>query len=596
MRKKWKPVLAAVLLAAMLAAVWFAGDKAGDSYDGQMYDERLILYEGWKTVTAVGEKSVRLPKYVHPDRDGTVTLVHVLPRIVHEGTFLAVYSGNASVSASIGGETVYVSQQDGDSEPLPKWNYIHIEPAQAGREVRLVFSGTDSFDTGMLSEILLGTYGELMMYATARESYDRWLNLSILFIGFLVILFSLATFSSRRESTGYLLLGILILMLGLCGISRAAATDIPTRGYRTMLILGRLIYGMIPAVYCLYRGHGYEGKAKKRFDLLAWVSFLFTTAGMLLWLLGPKALRPALRHAANAEFCLVGLYCLHDIVRNGKKERLRGRALLFAGLSALLLGHTVGAFTHLGDTAIRIARPETIGALVFALLQTVVGLFSAYSHLERQMAMERELSEGKIKLMINQIKPHFINNVMTTIRSMIQYDPDAADEMVYKFNKYLVYNIDALGGTELCPFAMELKHIETYLTIELTHLRPRLRVKYDVQADDFDIPPLSIQPFVENAVKHGIAPKMEACTLQIASGEAEDHYFIRIADDGVGFDTSKPYDLRGGHGLGLNNAIQRLKLLVNGAVQIESEPGKGTVVTVTIPKLREEDFDEDDIG
>ena len=111
-----------------------------------------------------------------------------------------------------------------------------------------------------------------------------------------------------------------------------------------------------------------------------------------------------------------------------------------------------------------------------------------------------------------------------------------------------------------------------------------------------DVDPVLSKEFVENAVKHGIAPKMDVGTLTIAAWETTDSYMIRIADDGVGFDTTLPYDQRGGHGLGLNNAIQRLQIMVNGSVAIKSSPGDGTEATITIPKLKEEDFDEDDLG
>ena len=596
MKKIWKPLTAAILIAVLFAVAYLAGDRAETGYETSIYDEDLIIYDGWETVSGTEIRKLSLPEYVRPSQEGTVTISNTLPRLINEGTFLGVYSSNAYLTAGIGGKVIYETRQGTDRETVSRWNYIHIEPADAGEEVTLAFSGSEPFYTGMLSEILLGTYGELMMYATAKVSYDRWINVSILFVGFLVLLFSVVTVTNKRKSTDYLVLGILIMLMGICGISRTVTADVPARGYGGLLSVSRVVYSLLPALYCVYRGRSFEGKKKKRYESLAWSSLLYTAASTVLRMTAPPVIQPVLHYVSNAVFCLVCLFCLADILREDHGERPVDRALLTAALSALIIGHITGSFTHLGETAFRAVRPETAGALVFALLQTAAGLLSAYYHLERQLDMERELNEGKIKLMINQIKPHFINNVMTAIRSMIQYDPDEADQMVYRFNKYLTYNIDALSSTELCSFSMELKHIETYLTIELTRLRPRLQVRYDVRTDDFEIPPLSIQPFVENAVKHGIAPKMEVGTLYIGTDETEDCYEVTIRDDGVGFDMEAPFDQRGGHGLGMENAVQRLKLLVNGSVRIESSPGKGTTVTVSVPKLKEEDFDEDDIG
>jgi len=595
MKKKLKPVLAAVLIAVIIAATYFSAKQVKVDSEGSMYDERLILYEGWKSVTGKGEKPLRLPWFVQPAKDGTAVLKNTLPSIINPGTYLAVFSNNAYVVVEADGEEVYATHEEPPSETLPEWHYLRIDPKYAGKEIVLTFSGPEPFYAGMITEVLMGSYGELMMYTTVRASYDRWINVSILFVGILVLLFALVTFTNKRESVNYLFLGMLILLLGICGMGRNVTAD-SAQEYRMLPAACRALYGLLPAVYCLYYGRALEGRRKKKYKLLASVTLLYTAVSAALRLVVPPTFRPVLHYAAGAVFCAIILICLHDLMQNNERERLLNRILRITALSVLLLGHVIGSFTHLGETYIRTVRPETIGGLIFAILQTAAGLLSAYAHLERQLDLERELNDGRIKLMINQIKPHFINNVMTTIRSMIQYDPDEADEMVYKFNKYLVYNIDALSSTELCPFSMELKHIETYLTIELTHLRPRLHVKYDIKLDDFEIPPLSVQPFVENAVKHGIAPKMEAGTLKISTDETEHCYRVTIEDDGVGFDTSKPYDRRGGHGLGMNNAIQRLKLLVNGSVQIESAPGSGTRVTVSVPKLKEEDFDEDDIG
>ena len=101
---------------------------------------------------------------------------------------------------------------------------------------------------------------------------------------------------------------------------------------------------------------------------------------------------------------------------------------------------------------------------------------------------------------------------------------------------------------------------------------------------------------VENAVKHGVAPKEGPGTIVIATEETEEAYIVRIEDDGVGFDSAVPADTTAGHGIGVQNATQRLRLQVDGTVEIRSTPGEGTAVRITIPKLSLEDLDENDIG
>lgn len=596
MRKKWQPLFAAALILVVFIIMLIPAKEA-NTIDGEpVYDENLIRYDGWTSFTGEDPRDASLPAYIRPDAEGKVILKNRLPRLIHQGTYLAVYTTDAYLTADAEGEVIYSNASRPDEKPLSRWNYIRLNPENAGKEISLVFTGPDPFQTGMVREVLLGTYGELMMYGNTMVSYDRWVNLAILFIGLLVLLFSLMSFTGRQETVNYFYLGILIALFGIGGICKIAAADRTLHAYYVLLTASRMIHGLQPALYCLYWRNAAKTKKKRQCNALAWGSLFFTAISTAAWSYGPPSLLPVVRNMTCVVYCAVFGFCLYRLLREKEMLRERNRVMLAIGLIILIVSELTGTFTHIGETMVRHIRPETLGALVFILMQTVVALLSAYDHLERQLNLERELNEGKIRLMINQIKPHFINNVMTTIRSMIQYDPDEAEEMVYRFNKYLAYNIDALSSTELCPFALELTHIKTYLNIELTHLRPRLRVFYDIRIDDFEIPPLSVQPFVENAVKHGIAPKMDVGTLTIAAWETADSYMIRIADDGVGFDTTLPYDQRGGHGLGLNNAIQRLQIMVNGSVAIKSSPGDGTEATITIPKLKEEDFDEDDLG
>ena len=110
-------------------------------------------------------------------------------------------------------------------------------------------------------------------------------------------------------------------------------------------------------------------------------------------------------------------------------------------------------------------------------------------------------------------------------------------------------------------------------------------MEYDIGPTDFEIPPLSIEPFVENAVKHGVWQKREGGTVRVISEEKEKTFVISICDDGVGFDPQNPPTpaIRG-HGIGMKYAIERLNTMVSGTVKVESQPGKGTTITIEIPK------------
>ena len=201
-----------------------------------------------------------------------------------------------------------------------------------------------------------------------------------------------------------------------------------------------------------------------------------------------------------------------------------------------------------------------------------------------QLANEAKKSqEAEIKLMMSQIQPHFIYNTLASISTLIKIDPDKAQETLDNFTEYLRANLSSLSQTSLIPFENELRHIETYLALEKMRFDERLNVIYDIQTTDFMVPPLSVQPLVENSVKHGILKKIEGGTITIKTYENEEAYFVEISDNGVGFAVKNAKNLDNNH-IGIENVRYRLTSMVNGDLKIESEIDKGTKVIVKFYK------------
>ncbi len=201
-----------------------------------------------------------------------------------------------------------------------------------------------------------------------------------------------------------------------------------------------------------------------------------------------------------------------------------------------------------------------------------------------ELANEAKRSkEAEIKLMMSQIQPHFIYNTLASISTLIKIDPDKAQKALDEFTEYLRANLSSLTKTGLINFKEELRHIETYLSLEKMRFDERLSVNYDIKVVDFLVPPLSIQPLVENAVKHGILQKLEGGTISIKTYEDEKAYYVEIEDDGVGFDLNNLDPTDNNH-IGLNNVKYRLSSMCNGELNIYSVIDKGTTMVVTFNK------------
>ena len=203
---------------------------------------------------------------------------------------------------------------------------------------------------------------------------------------------------------------------------------------------------------------------------------------------------------------------------------------------------------------------------------------------EAQLAkQELELASSRTAMMLTQIQPHFLYNTLTAIAQLCENDPKQAKETTLCFSEYLRSNMDALTQTRPIPFETELAHVKTYLAIEQVRFGAFLRVSYDVGAANFMIPPLCLQPLVENAVKHGVGIKEDGGTVTIRTRELPDGYEITVSDDGVGFDPAQRLSDDKAH-IGIENVRERLHTMMDASVRVESERGRGTNVWITIPK------------
>ena len=193
--------------------------------------------------------------------------------------------------------------------------------------------------------------------------------------------------------------------------------------------------------------------------------------------------------------------------------------------------------------------------------------------------MEAELEKTKTAVMLSQIQPHFLYNSLGAIRELCRQDPEDARSALSTFITYLRGNMDSIQREHAIHFSKELKHISAYLELEKLRFGEDLNVVYDIQETDFSIPSLTIQPLVENAVKHGVCGREDGGTVRLHTHREGNTVIIKIQDDGVGFDVDNLAKLR--H-VGLENVKNRLKYIVNGTLDIESKINVGTVVTITI--------------
>ena len=361
-------------------------------------------------------------------------------------------------------------------------------------------------------------------------------------------------------NTSVLGFSMMFYMLFVAGLITCFLNGTKRIGYIAMAALGILdgIYFVLPVLTGLYF-----------YDM--WLPWAITQSAVNIVLL----------------CCLIG-----EFISAGKMARLTfmGMGLLVLAFEADVVATAVGLWE--GGFLSKYVFFGLFVAALFVVLRLIPENIHAAekarqlelqrSRLEAEKNMiEAELKESRISIMLSQIQPHFIYNTLGTIERLCLKDPEKAFELVRNFSLYLRGNFSELDSVTPIGFEDELKHVAYYVNIEKVRF-PDLQIVYDIETTDFVLPALSVQPLVENAIKHGLMRLESGGTVTIHAYETPTHFCISVKDDGVGFDTAAPIDEKA-H-VGIRNIRGRLHAMVGGTLVLESTPNVGTEAMIMIPK------------
>lgn len=193
-------------------------------------------------------------------------------------------------------------------------------------------------------------------------------------------------------------------------------------------------------------------------------------------------------------------------------------------------------------------------------------------------SLQKQAEYDRTNVLLTQINSHFFYHTLNAIQALIVLNPDAAYRMTEDFSRFLRFKVDSVNAENgLVPFREELRSVFAYAEINRVQLQGRLTIEFNVFDADFLIPVLTIQPVVENAIIHGIKPKVGGGTVRLDLSREEGGYVVRVSDDGVGY---SPGGETSGHSIGISNISTRMRQFPGCSFRVESEPGRGTTVTL----------------
>jgi two-component system LytT family sensor kinase len=237
------------------------------------------------------------------------------------------------------------------------------------------------------------------------------------------------------------------------------------------------------------------------------------------------------------------------------------------------------------------AKSAWLAALdVFAAIFAVSLPIKIWNSIRLELNLEenqRLLLRARMDALASQINPHFLFNTLNTVSSLVRFDPDKARDVVLKLSSILRRLLRQ--HETFVPLREELEFIDDYLDIEVARFGPdKLQFFHEVDEETVDcfVPSMLLQPIVENAIKHGLTPKLEGGEIRLRTQRSEGRLVIEVEDNGIGIPEHKHPDVYGG-GIGFRNVRERLQLIYGNDfhLEIDSRPGEGTRIRIDIPEL-----------
>ena len=512
-----------------------------------------------------------------------------------EGVILAFYFNHIGGEVSENGEDFrpFDAEFDIAGEDMCGRMYIGYECIGAD-EITIKLKNPHKFgNAGAVDDFLnnLNTYGgtDFERDMLNRGSTERVLGIALILFAFMILGTAIFSMMIHVKGNGNLwLVGIGIFFSGIYFMFKAHGVMFFSEiiKFNTRMLLGSMMLYMLTITAII--AFMLRGKAKKLGISLTVIALVSICAFMLV----PKFADVKFYDTLIAWTSLQSMICLIMIVllalhflKSNKNEKTLSILASFPMIAFILDSLGTGLDIWQGGDVSEIVFILMFAIALILLLkvgpQNLNAAIRARELEAEKKILSAELAESRIATMISQIQPHFIYNTLGTIEQLCITEPDAASKLVRNFSLYLRGNFSELDNAKPIMFSQEMNHVKHYTDIEQVRF-PDMTIQYDLRSVEFLLPALSVQPLVENAIKHGLMGLEEGGIVTISAYETVESYMVEVTDDGVGFDMNLGYDET--KHVGIKNIRGRIEAMCKGTLTIESKVGIGTRATIKIPK------------
>lgn len=561
------------------------------------HDHAVGYLTEWNSVDASGEEyAFTLPHKLSQDKNGNIELSTVLPDPFKERRTVCFWTYYQSVDVFLDGVRIY--EYDNSHESLgeassSQWNYVTVEPDSQGKVLKIKTYTPYSDVNLRLTEVVYGDTNDVRCWLEGTFGVYYSLDNFFMWVGVVFILLAFIQKVDMRYKLYQLYAGIILFLFSV--YLRTGTKGLPiywmSSYMKEFTCFFCLLMISIPLTMYI------RTRVIRKPNLVLWCNILIALE--MLVNLGMFSLNAFgvldLHRSVKAPLLLLfvsvatGIYCcIYYFV----KERARFSYITLCSLICIIFVLTLEylQFYQLNTLPFDTGFLSHVGAILVIALEAVSYIMYLNSESRKRQRVIEENKNLQLQMLTSQIRPHFILNTIGAIRTLIYDDADRASDLLYSFSKYIRNNLEQKDYSKPIPFPEELDYIETYLSLEGARFGDRIKVEYQIETTGFWVMPLTVQPFVENAIKHGLFSSRQGGTLRITTKAKESSDLIRIEDNGVGFDTSILSDVfEERKSVGMRSAILRLEREMDAKVSIRSstDPAhSGTCVEIEIPNKR----------
>ena len=578
---KWHPTSQTILFALallcatlFLAAVFFPKQTPCDA--------TVDFSDGWTKEWAEDlPYPAPLPTGIDTLESDFLVMKNTLPWTVRDYDHISFYSNHMDIDVFLRGTLIYhydsIKINDCLKASLAKWHFVPLPYGKETGEITIVAYSPYTSHSIHVEDSSIGTQSALSTKVVSRHLPQFLVGLSIFIFGLIFFLVSVVSF---RYAQSYYEMSCISLLCALVGVWMQCTCNMPSNfvlmdQYMAYFVAhNAIVLAPIPVLLFL--------KKKSKKGLAPWISAL--VSGCFYYWIFSNMLQfsgkfdyyesnaiQVLLLCCTLVIALLGLSVFAD-----KKSSLSERA----GYIVLLTVTVYELFLNKNYQPVGVSYLFQIGFLLGIIFLSLEAIQVVLWDVQQTAQLRQELKEKQEYISASQMKPHFIYNTLGAIKTMIYTNPDMAYSTMDVFSRYLRSVIGTREQETLIPFHRELDHIKAYCDIEQCRFQARVSVVYAIETENFSVPPISIQPIVENAIKHGIFHKEEGGTVKLTTLDQGSYVEIIVEDDGIGFNLGKQENAS----VGLSNISFRLENLLNAKLEIESVLQKGTRVTIKIPK------------